>query len=288
MGANPPYEQHEANHGRQYFYVIATVAVFAFVVTAYVHSHRSALEIASEAQMAQGSIAGAQHASMTLADNAPTHAATNTVTNAPTNAPTSAHTNDASANDAVPPASIPSPVAVPVPPSETAHAPPSARPALAAPMTPPHRVVEPRTQTAQRRAASLKSLRDERAVAMKREAGLRADAARNIAIARVNLDKNNLGPARRSIMAALAEQPGNGEALEMQAELASREQQRDSLMGYARLCAREADWVCAWHNAGHALTIDASNSEARDMLSRAMVEQSAKGERAFDPSLDTQ
>ncbi|HKT95937.1 MAG TPA: hypothetical protein VJS30_05325 [Paraburkholderia sp.] len=283
MRADRPYEPHEANHGRQYFYAIATVAVFGFVVAAYVHSHRSAQEMASEAQVAQGTIAGLQNASATLAENAPT------------SAPTNPHAN-ASANDVAPPGSVPSPVAVPVAvpvpapetAPETAPAPPPARSAMAAPITPPHREVAPRTETARRGAASLKALRDERAVAMKREAGLRADVARNIAMARANLDKNNLGPARRSIMAALAEQPGNGEALGMQAELASREQQRDSLLGYARLCARQADWVCAWHNAGHALTIDASNSEARGLLSRAMAEQSAKGEREFDPSLDTQ
>ncbi|MFD1559729.1 hypothetical protein ACFSHT_29505 [Paraburkholderia silviterrae] len=123
---------------------------------------------------------------------------------------------------------------------------------------------------------------------MKREVSAHTDVARNLAIARVSLDKNDLGPAHRSIMTALAEQPGNGEARQLHAELVSREQERDALLGYARLCARQADWVCAWHNAGHALTIDASNSEARNLLSHAIAEQNARGERAFDPSLDPQ
>lgn len=219
MRADRPYEPPpDAHHARQYLYALGTVAVFAVVVATYVHSHRSAREIASDAQTAQGMVAASQSAPVAL----------------------------------------------------------------------PHRIETPRTQLPQRGAASLKPHRDERAVAMRHEAGLHADIARNVAMARANLDKNNLGPARRSIMAALAEQPGNGDALEMQAELVAREQERDALLGYARLCARQADWVCAWHNAGHALTIDASNSEAHDMISRAMAEQGAKGERSFDPSLYTQ
>ncbi|MFC4704094.1 MULTISPECIES: hypothetical protein [Paraburkholderia] len=180
-----------------------------------------------------------------------------------------------------PPAPMPSPVAVPMPPAQTAQT-------AAAPVPPPRHAAASHTETAPPGAASLKSLRDERAVAMKRDASLRADVSRNLAGARASLDKNNLGPARRSIMSALAEQPGNGEALQMQSELLAREQDRDLLLGSARLCARQADWVCAWHNAGRALTVDASSSEARDLLSRAMAEQSAKGQREFDPSLDSQ
>jgi hypothetical protein len=246
MRADRPYEPPDAHHARQYLYALGTVAVFAVVVATYVHSHRSAREIASDAQAGQGIVVASQSVPATLAANVPA-------------------TAHASAREAAP---TPSHAAVPV--------------------TLPHRIETPRTDLTQRGAVSLMPHRDERAVAMRHEAGLHADIARNVAMARANLDKNNLGPARRAIMAALAEQPGNGEALEMQAELVSREQERDSLLGYARLCARQADWVCAWHNAGHALTIDASNSEARDMVSRAMVEQSAKGERSFDPSLDTQ
>jgi hypothetical protein len=101
------------------------------------------------------------------------------------------------------------------------------------------------------------------------------DVARNLASARASLDKNNLGAARSAISSALAQQPRNGSALQMQAELTSREDHRDSLLGYARLCAREGKWVCAWHNAGNALTVDASSSEAREMLTRSIAAQGA-------------
>lgn len=86
-------------------------------------------------------------------------------------------------------------------------------------------------------------------------------------------------------MSVLAAQPGNFEAQQMQTELASREGERDSLLGYARLCARDGQWVCAWHNAGHALTVDASSQEAKELLSRAIAEHGATASRSFDPSL---
>ncbi|WP_156992705.1 hypothetical protein [Paraburkholderia oxyphila] len=233
-----------------------------FVVAAYVHSHHHAREMAAQAQVAQGAVLGTQKEPAMLAVKGPANAVA-----------------DASAHDSEPPGPMPTPVAVPMPPPETANAPPPATEAVAPP---------PHTEAAQRDAALFKSQPDEQAAGMKHEVSAHADVARNLAIARVSLDKNNLGPARRSIMTALAEQPGNGEARQMHAELVSREQERDALLGNARLCARQADWICAWQNAGHALTIDASNSEARTLLSHAMAEQNARGERAFDPSLDPQ
>ncbi|MDR3100260.1 MAG: hypothetical protein LBV73_24755 [Paraburkholderia sp.] len=273
MRADRPYEERETNHARSYLYAFATVAVFASVFAGYVLTHRNARETAPETQIAQGAVVGTPAASDTLAANEPANASAN-----------------APANEIAPPAPMPSPVAVPMPPVKASPPPATATtpPSVATPATSPHRTTASRTEPAPRGAASLKGLRDERAAAMKRDASLRADFTRNLASARASLDKNNLGPARRSIMSALAEQPGSGEARQMQGELVSREQERDALLGYARMCVRQADWVCAWHNAGHALTIDASSGEARDLVSRAMVEQSAKGERPFDPSLDTQ
>ncbi|QBR01016.1 hypothetical protein [Paraburkholderia pallida] len=260
MRAARPYEDHGARHGRLYLYAFGCVAACVFFVSAYVHSHHHAREMAAEPQVAQGAVLGTQKEPVMLAVKEPANAVA-----------------DASAHDAEPPGPMPTPVAVPMPPPETV--PPPVTEAVAAP---------PRTEAAQQDAASFQSLRDEQAAGMKREVNAHADVARNLAIARVSLDKNNLGPARRSIMTALTEQPGNGAARQMHAELVSREQERDALLGYARLCARQADWVCAWQNAGHALTIDASNSEARNLLSHAMAEQNARGEKAFDPSLDPQ
>ncbi|WP_233870466.1 hypothetical protein [Paraburkholderia adhaesiva] len=139
--------------------------------------------------------------------------------------------------------------------------------------------------TAQRDTASQRRVADERVIARRADASVHADVARNLAIARASLDKNDLAPAHRSLMNALAEQPTNGEAQQMRTELASREGERDSLLGYARLCARNGQWVCAWHNAGQALTVDASSQEARALLSRAIAEQGAHASRTFDPSL---
>ncbi|RQH05786.1 hypothetical protein [Paraburkholderia dinghuensis] len=139
--------------------------------------------------------------------------------------------------------------------------------------------------TVQRNTASQRRVADERPIARRADVSVRADVARNLASARASLDKDDLMPARRALMNVLAEQPGNGQAQQMQTELASREAERDSLLGYARLCARNGQWVCAWHNAGHALTIDASSQEARALLSRAIAEQGAHASRSFDPSL---
>ncbi|MCG5076535.1 hypothetical protein [Paraburkholderia tagetis] len=85
-------------------------------------------------------------------------------------------------------------------------------------------------------------------------------------------------------MAALAEQPGNDEAQQIRAELATREQERDSLLGSARLCAREGQWACAWNSAGHALSVDGSSREARKLRSRALAEHGADSSGRFDPA----
>lgn len=97
--------------------------------------------------------------------------------------------------------------------------------------------------------------------------------AGNLSRARASLERNSLWPARRDIMIALAEQPGNGEAQQMRAELVARERERESLLAYARLCARGGQWVCARHNAAHAVSVDASSRTARRLLSRAIAEQ---------------
>lgn len=131
------------------------------------------------------------------------------------------------------------------------------------------------TGTAQQNAGSRTNRHEERVASRKASASMHADVARNLASARASLDKNNLWPARRAITSALAEEPGNGEALQMQAELVSREQERDALLGYARLCAREGQWVCAWQNAGHALTVDASSRSASELLARAIANRGA-------------
>jgi len=103
-------------------------------------------------------------------------------------------------------------------------------------------------------------------------ASMRSDLARSLASARTNLEKNSLWPARRAIMAALAEQPGNAEAQQMRGELVAREQRRDALLGHARLCAHEREWACVRQDAGQAASVDTSSREARRLLTLASTE----------------
>lgn len=260
------------------FYAIGSVVSIAFLLTAYFISHRAEREPAPGAQIVEGAILGPQ-ATSAAHDTKP-----HTLRSAP---PVAA-------------AQLPPPVASVKPPPVVAHVAPPAPaqqvPQTAALVPPPHQAPQQRpvmaqTQTVPPSAAARKASADERALAAakikaekanedkanaaKAAAYARADVARSLASARASLDKNSLGPARSAINSALAEQPGNGTALQMQAELTSREDQRDSLLGYARLCARDGRWVCAWHNAGHALTVDSSSGEAREILSRSIAAQGA-------------
>lgn len=95
------------------------------------------------------------------------------------------------------------------------------------------------------------------------------EVATHLASARLNLDKNNLWPARRALTSALAVEPGNPEAQQMQADLVMREQQRDALIGEARQCAYEHQWACVRQDAGHAVSVDASSREAKHLLTLA-------------------
>lgn len=285
-GANQSSESRAADaselathHLRPQFYAFGSVVVFALAITAYGILHRTEPETPHVVNEVGGAVLMSPQAS------APPQAPAQQEALTP---PQASLPQDASAPQealAPPGASVPQVVAVPAtltPPTVVVDAPPS-QPLAASPST-THR--ETHANTAQRYAATQRRLSAERAALARRaDANMRADVARNIAIARASLDKNDLSQARRAVMNVLAEQPGNGAALQMQHELVSREQERDAMLGYARLCMRQAQWVCAWHNAGRALTIDASSSEARELISRAMVEHSAGGTRSFDPSL---
>ncbi|MCP3705942.1 hypothetical protein M3I54_02890 [Paraburkholderia sp. CNPSo 3274] len=236
------------------FYAIGSVVSIAFLLTAYVISHRTEREPTLGAQIVEGAILGPKATS--AAHDTKLH----TVRSAP----------------AVAVAQLPAPVAsVKPPPVDTAPPPVLAH---VAPPVPPS--VAARKSSAEERSLAAAKIKAEKAnaekvAAAKSAAYAHADVARSLASARASLDKNSLGPARSAINSALAEQPGNGTALQMQAELTSREDQRDSLLGYARLCARDGRWVCAWHNAGHALTVDSSSGEAREILSRSIAAQGA-------------
>lgn len=250
-------------------YAIGGLASFSFLLAAYLISHRDVREPTPGAQVVEGSVLGPKDtAALPLARPPASHSAPALV----------AHVR--------PPAVVhvqPSPVAqVQVPPVGRAQASVPQGVAVRAGSYEEHAFVAkanaPKTVTSAVTSAGTSA---------------RADVGRNLASARASLDKDSLGPARKAIMTALADQPNNGYALQMQAELVSREQQRDSLLGYARLCAREGQWVCAWHNAGHALTIDASSSDAREMLARSIAEQGRTTTRQVDsgppgPPIDDQ
>jgi hypothetical protein len=251
------------------FYAIGSVLSIAFLLAAYMISHRAEREPTPGAQVVEGAVLGPNAKSPVQPATLPAlHSAPSVVADVPPPATAAGHVQ--------PP--LP---ARPAPPA-VAHVqtPPPARVSQPQQHLPPTPVVTAREDSAAQSAAARKNLAEQRALAAKANAAkaaatARTDVARNLATARASLDKNSLAPARKSIASALASQPGNGSALQMQAELASREQQRDSLLGYARLCAREGQWVCAWHNAGHALTVDSSSSEARELLSRSIAAQGA-------------
>jgi len=268
----PRDEERTAHRSWLPFYVIGGLVSVSFLLVAYVISHREAHEPTLGAQVVEGAVLGPKDTPpVPVARPAAQHGAPALVADVPV--PPAAHM--------APPAQVPPAAHVPPP----YHAPPvqagvthtgTASPGMAA-------------RTGHGGDDALVS----QANAVKASTNAHADIARSLASARASLDKDSLAPARRAIMAALAEQPGNANALQMQAELVSREQERDSLLGYARLCAREGQWVCAWHNAGHALTVDASSSEAKELLSRSIAAQGAGIARQVDsgppgPPIDDQ
>ncbi|MEM5313175.1 hypothetical protein [Paraburkholderia sp. JHI869] len=127
----------------------------------------------------------------------------------------------------------------------------------------------PRAHAAQRSVAQQNAPAAARAPASPRYASAHADVARNLTNARLSLDKNNLWPARQALRNALAVEPDNPDALQMQTDLVAREQQRDALIGQARQCAHERQWACVRQDAGHAVEVDASSREARHLLASA-------------------
>jgi uncharacterized protein HemY len=72
--------------------------------------------------------------------------------------------------------------------------------------------------------------------------------------------------------------PGEDQRADVQritTELVQREHARDSALGLARACEKAGDVPCVLRSAGDALASDVSDSEARDMLLRAVTETGA-------------
>ena len=111
----------------------------------------------------------------------------------------------------------------------------------------------------------------------------RADAARYLRAARVNLKANNLSAAKSRIAAALAVQPDNREAQRLRSTVRTLEQQRDALLSLARGCGSIGHLACVSRDAGIALRIDSSSKTARRLSTRATRES----ELQIAPSANT-
>ena len=99
--------------------------------------------------------------------------------------------------------------------------------------------------------------------------------ARTLEGVQARLAKNDLKGARASLRGVLAGEPGNGYARSLLDQLVSREQARDASLNAARACVVQSRWHCVWHNAGTALSIDASSTEAKALVDRAIIESGA-------------
>lgn len=133
---------------------------------------------------------------------------------------------------------------------------------------------------------AMPTLPESPALVPKTDTNARPDVTKQLAIARTDLNRNSLWPARRAIANALAAQPDNADAQRMRTELASRERERDSLIGHARQCARSRQWSCTRQYAERAASVDTSSRDAKRLLARASG--SNRGEtfaRRGDPDL---
>lgn len=103
----------------------------------------------------------------------------------------------------------------------------------------------------------------------------RAGVARALDGVQARLAKNDLRGARATLSSVLASDPRNGYAQSLRDQLVSREQARDTALSAARACVVQSRWNCVWHNAGSALSVDASSTEAKALVDRAIIESGA-------------
>ncbi|RFU45941.1 hypothetical protein [Paraburkholderia sp. DHOC27] len=112
------------------------------------------------------------------------------------------------------------------------------------------------------------------------------EASRNLQTAHAMLARDDISNARSHLTTALAAQPKNRDAQDMDATLTTREQQRDAILQAARNCESTGRWICAWHNAGSAMVIDSGSADAKRILSHAMQEAQAARTPAAPSALD--
>ncbi|RFU48375.1 hypothetical protein [Paraburkholderia sp. DHOC27] len=107
----------------------------------------------------------------------------------------------------------------------------------------------------------------------------------DLQVVRASMDKNNLTTARAVLSRVLAKQPNNIDAIKLNADLEDRELKRNSLLLAARSCAEQDQWHCVWRNAGNALVTDASNAEAKRLMTQAMWQSELDSRTGATPPL---
>lgn len=302
------YEENERHRSWLPFLACGSLIVCALLFVVHLISQRNEPAPGPGVQVVNGSVLGPQSVppvrasrrsassvkTPKVAETAPAVEKASPPVAAP--APSVAEIEPPVVTNAPPVAEAESPVAAPTPPAVASvprrqelpmpadTAPPdTAQQSVAVQRSLPEARVFPRRSNATTRADATRNIASARDEMARHLASERAEVARNIASARASLDKDNLEPARGAIMNVLAVQPGNGSALQMQADLASREHERDALLGYARLCEREGQWTCMWENAGRAVSMDTSSAEAKWLLSHAMVEHATHDAQHYNP-----
>jgi hypothetical protein len=119
------------------------------------------------------------------------------------------------------------------------------------------------------------------------------DLMGTIDAARSAMVRGELNTARRQLAMLPSSQDQRSDVRRIADELNQREHERDSALGLARACEKARDMPCVLRSAGDALASDVSNSEARDMLLRAVTQSGVNqvaavstNERA-DPAIAT-
>lgn len=119
------------------------------------------------------------------------------------------------------------------------------------------------------------------------------DLMGTIDAARSAMVRGELNAARKQLAMLPSSQDQRSDVRRIADELNQREHERDSALGLARACEKAHDMPCVLRSAGDALASDVSNSEARDMLLRAVTQSGVNqvaavstNERA-DPAIAT-
>jgi hypothetical protein len=98
------------------------------------------------------------------------------------------------------------------------------------------------------------------------------DLMGSIEAARSAMVRGELNAARKQLAMLPSSQDQRSDVRRIADELKQREHERDSALGLARACEKARDMPCVLRSAGDALASDVSNSEAREILLRAVTQ----------------